>query len=772
MNIRDWSIKLKVIGICSVLILVVIGSGISILMAQKEAEKDGNIGNAIGRQRMLSQSMGKSSLGYASAKSTVSNKKQQVGSLDRYITEMRSQYVNSIIKTVKKADGISISMEPDPKHTSVPFPATFTRIVNERFAKDNTSTIDIISENPINPEQGLKTDLDLEANKFLKANPTKIFQKSVESDEGLSLVFYTADTATVQGCVDCHIAMTSQTFKVGDLLGIRRYEMHFSDNIELGKKEINANLSEYNLSKKIFNETLIAMQNGGEYPIPGQEAQNKIQEVAMEFSHLTTTVQTMTQSEVGSMEFRESQQMILTSSNNLLELSQELVIIYSGITQVNQDNIKRAVIIGSVLSTIFLLGLIFYLIRFVLQPIEITAGVLTSLSEGQISNIKRMKVKSKDEIGRMSEALNNLGQRIQNFMMHSANILDGKTDQDKFDVVGDFNTSLQQMHIQAKEKISTAKKLQEKVDSILVVVSAAAQGDLTKEITVKGSDAIGQMGEGLSLFIHKMRTSLTDIGHNAETLASSSEELTAVSQQMAGNAEETSNQARVVSAASEQVSKNVETVSTGADEMSSSISEIAENATKASRITGEAVDLAETANKTIGKLGESSIEIGKVIKVITSIAEQTNLLALNATIEAARAGEAGKGFAVVANEVKDLANQTAKATEEISGQIGAIQKDTESSVEAIGKISEVINQINDISNTIASAVEEQTATTTEIGRNVNEAAKGTNEIAQNINGVAKAAQSTTEGATDTQGASNELSKMAAALQTLVGQFKV
>jgi methyl-accepting chemotaxis protein len=311
-----------------------------------------------------------------------------------------------------------------------------------------------------------------------------------------------------------------------------------------------------------------------------------------------------------------------------------------------------------------------------------------------------------------------------------------------------------------------------KVAQILDVVNAATEGDLTKELNVVGTDDAGQIGEGLSKFVSNLRTSIQAIGHNAETLASSSEELTATSQQMAGNAEETSAQSGVVSAASDEVSKNVDTVATGAEEMSASIKEIAQNASEASRVASEAVKVAETTNATISKLGESSAEIGQVIKVITSIAEQTNLLALNATIEAARAGEAGKGFAVVANEVKDLANQTAKATEEISGKIGAIQTDTKNSVGAIAEISEVINKISDISNTIASAVEEQTATTAEIVRNVGDAAKGTAEIAQNITGVAQAAESTTQGATDTQNASGELSKMATELQGLVGEFKV
>lgn len=259
---------------------------------------------------------------------------------------------------------------------------------------------------------------------------------------------------------------------------------------------------------------------------------------------------------------------------------------------------------------------------------------------------------------------------------------------------------------------------------------------------------------------------LNQVNHSATTLASSAEELTAVSSQMSANADETSAQANVVSAASEQVSKNVQTVSTGVEEMNAAIREIAKNATDSARVAQQAVITAATANTTVSKLGDSSAEIGKVIKVITSIAEQTNLLALNATIEAARAGEAGKGFAVVANEVKELAKETAKATEDISHKIEAIQNDTQGAVDSIRKIGDVIAQINDISNTIASAVEEQTATAAEMSRNVSEAAKGTAEIAQNITAVAQAAQNTTQGATNCQQAASELARMAAELQQL------
>lgn len=272
--------------------------------------------------------------------------------------------------------------------------------------------------------------------------------------------------------------------------------------------------------------------------------------------------------------------------------------------------------------------------------------------------------------------------------------------------------------------------------------------------------------------VSEQKDLLRQISDASQQLASSSEELTAVSQQMAGNAEETATQAAVVSAASEQVTENVQTAAVGSEEMTVSITEIARSSAEAARIAKQAVHVADSANTTIKSLGEASVEIGKVIRVITSIAQQTNLLALNATIEAARAGEAGKGFAVVANEVKELAKQTARATEDISQKIETIQMGSQSAVTAIGEVGTIINQINDISNTIASSVEEQTATTNEISRNMSQAARGSLEIGENINGVAEAAGNTTQGANDTLGAARNLAEIAVQLQMLVDRFRV
>ncbi|MGZ4451442.1 MAG: methyl-accepting chemotaxis protein [Nocardioides sp.] len=323
----------------------------------------------------------------------------------------------------------------------------------------------------------------------------------------------------------------------------------------------------------------------------------------------------------------------------------------------------------------------------------------------------------------------------------------------------------------AAEAARVAEETAARVATVLEYVQHVAEGDLTRELAIEGEDAVGRMADALRQLTGALRASMTQIGQTSTSMAAAAEELTAVSSDMSRGTSHASDLAGNVSAAAEQVSANVGTVATAAEEMSASIMEIARNATDASTVAAEAVVVANDARTTVDSLGVSSAEIGEVIKVITSIAQQTNLLALNATIEAARAGEMGKGFAVVANEVKELAAETAKATQEIGERIEAIQGDTVSAVEAITRITSVIGQINDITGTIASAVEEQTATTNEIARSVNEAASGATGIAEDITRVASATTQAQSGAQGTSAAAGELAGMAAALDGLVGAFR-
>jgi methyl-accepting chemotaxis protein len=308
-------------------------------------------------------------------------------------------------------------------------------------------------------------------------------------------------------------------------------------------------------------------------------------------------------------------------------------------------------------------------------------------------------------------------------------------------------------------------------DAVGLVRRVAAR-DLTATLPVTGRDEIAQVVEALNAMVVDLRQSIGGLTQNATAVAAASEQLTSVSKSVLDLSGETSSQTGVVAAAAGDVGRNIEGVATAAEQMSACISEIAKNASEAAKVATQAAGLAHKTNTSVTKLGESSLEIGNVIKVITSIAEQTNLLALNATIEAARAGEAGKGFAVVANEVKELAKQTAKATEDIGARIGAIQGDSHAVVQSIGEIQSVFQRINEISTTIAGAIEEQAATTREISRNAAEAARGGSEIVRNIESVARAASNTADGANQTSGAANELARLSADLRGVVIRFQV
>jgi methyl-accepting chemotaxis protein len=306
----------------------------------------------------------------------------------------------------------------------------------------------------------------------------------------------------------------------------------------------------------------------------------------------------------------------------------------------------------------------------------------------------------------------------------------------------------------------------------LALVGKVSARDLTTKLEVTSTDEFGKMTTALNHMVDGLSGNIHNIAEYGQSLAAASEELSAVSAEVRSNADRTAVQANVVSAAAEQVSNNIATVATSAEEMTACVSEIAKNAAQASKVALNAASMAEKTNVTVAKLGESSAEIGKVVKVITSIADQTNLLALNATIEAARAGEAGKGFAVVANEVKELAKQTAQATENISAKVAAIQSDTQGAISAIQEVGVIIKQINELQSGIASAVEEQAATTREISRSAQEASTGSNEIAKNIASVSEAARNTNQGASQSASASQELARLSAALQEVVDQFKV
>jgi methyl-accepting chemotaxis protein len=332
------------------------------------------------------------------------------------------------------------------------------------------------------------------------------------------------------------------------------------------------------------------------------------------------------------------------------------------------------------------------------------------------------------------------------------------------------------------------------------ILQAVAKGDLTQSSSVDTRDEVGQIARAVNEMCQNLRQMFGGLTTNVGQLASTSTQLSATATQLAGGAEETTTQSATVAAAaeemstnmtnmaasSEQMTANVKAVSTAVEELTASIGEIAKTAGQTSTIASTAAQLADSSNLTIGKLGTAADEIGKVIEVIQDIAEQTNLLALNATIEAARAGEAGKGFAVVATEVKELAKQTANATQDIRSRIEGIQASTGEAVRSIKEVGEAIQKVNAASTTIAAAVEEQSVTTHAIASNVHqtavaastvstgvaESASACAEITRNMTGVDSAARQTAQGASQTQVVGSELSHLSEQLRGMIAQFQV
>ncbi|MFK7862038.1 MAG: methyl-accepting chemotaxis protein [Granulosicoccus sp.] len=322
---------------------------------------------------------------------------------------------------------------------------------------------------------------------------------------------------------------------------------------------------------------------------------------------------------------------------------------------------------------------------------------------------------------------------------------------------------------QEREKADT---IRQRVDQVLKVVDAASHGDLRGSITIGGDDAVGLMGSSLDKFIERLRANLSGIGSHVTSLSDATGSLFSTAEKLGRNADSTSSQALTASASASNISDAVDSVATAALQMSSSIQEIADNTSTAAKVAQTAVELAGSTDQSMRQLATSSHKIGQVIKVITTIAEQTNLLALNATIEAARAGEAGKGFAVVAGEVKELAKETARATEDIGEIIKSIQADTESAVGANTTIVETVTQIHNIQTEIASAVEEQMSTTREITQSVQAAAAGCGDVVSNVTLTATTAEEAREAAAQSREAVENLTTLAGELDGLVTYYKV
>jgi methyl-accepting chemotaxis protein len=427
--------------------------------------------------------------------------------------------------------------------------------------------------------------------------------------------------------------------------------------------------------------------------------------------------------------------------------------------------------IAGIIGILLGIAIAFLLVREISNPVVSMTGAMISLADDDLEVEIPAQGRS-DEIGRMAGAVQVFKDNaIENKRMtkEAEQQRELQAEREEEERKAEAKRQQEELDREKAEQTAETERQRQTIERERLEAEAETQRKKEAEVAEERQRVQGEE-EKRQLMIKMADDFQSSVGGIVDAVSSAATEMQATSGQMSSTAESTSEESAAVASASEQASANVQTVATAAEELSNSISEISSQVSRSTAITTDAVDEAERTNEMVKGLAESAVKIGYVVELVNDIASQTNLLALNATIEAARAGEAGKGFAVVASEVGNLASQTAKATEEISAQIGGIQQATKESVEAIQGISGTIGKISEIATSISSAVAEQGAATQEIARNVEQAAIGTQEVTTNIAGVQKSALETGQGAGQVLEASTELSQQSVVLRREVDKF--
>lgn len=808
---NNLSIKQKVFIMFAVMGAVVLVSGAVIFNSLNNVAEDADITNALGRQRMLSQAMGKSALSNAMAKSRRRTIEQNVESLNHYITQMRAIYTRDIVSAAKKVN-LGISMDPGSEaHPAIPFPATFTRMVNEKFGENQFFKIDIINKDPINPQKSLKTEMDKKAYEFLTTSPDKIYSKVFEEDSRLYIGLYSSDRATVKACANCHQALKGRPFKIGEMMGIRKFYLMFSEDISLGKEELNPSLEEYQRAKEVFDRTISAMKNGGEYPvdlamtsfkpvnaIDDEIIQNKIREVMRQFKEFVNHVNSLMSSEVNSLPYRKAQQSIVKSSNDLRKLSDDLVSQYTALSNRNQTTIRWTVISAIILTVLIIIGIYYYFAAKIVSPIQNVSAQLKEISKGNFVQ-EKLHVDSSDEIGTLQDIYNTLLDTMKEVVNQAEDIASGNLSK-QYEMKGDLAHAFGEMTKELRDKQEAdrlfkdmseerqrqAEDLQNKVNSMLEVVSSAAQGDLTQQVVVTGESPIGQMGEGLIQFFEKLVDSMQEISNNANELAISSSEISASVQDQA--------------AVAAQQSTSVTEISTTVEELSISSSQVADNANAVAEISNNALHESERGREAmenlkikmdtisddnqvsireIVELGTRSEEIGKVMEIINNIADQTKLIAFNAAIEASSAGEAGKRFGVVAVEIRRLADNVMESTGEIENKIEEIQQainrlvvNSERGSKNIKAGTDLTAQtISELENLVSGAKTTADAAA-QISLSTQQQKTATEQVLSALKEIVDGSRQSSAAIKQTSAVTNRLSEMSSHLKNLVGRFKI
>ncbi len=527
LNLKQKGLMLSIFfGVLLILCSVVVFTSLA------NSKHDSEVVNAAGKQRMLSQAMGKDVLGYILAKSSLQTATLEVQKLDEYITQMRTVYTSSVIGPAKSM-GLSLSMHPDGE--AIPFPATFARMVSERFSEKSAISVEIISDNPVNPEKRLRDQIDRDAFVELNQNGADLYFKDVVKNGQLYLNFYTPDRATVAACADCHTQLLGTPVEMGELLGIRRFVLHYSNDAALGKERLTLDLAGYDAALTIFTQTLQAMKNGGEYPTDftlskmayyggsdDSEVLSKISVIETELARFVDAVDRLKNATTGSDEFAMAKQDVLAGSNTLFTLSDGLTTRFVQMAEKKSTYIFWAVV-GMLLMSLFAFA-VFYLLtsKMIIGPVQEVTNAANAIADGDLS--VRLEVRSDDEIGSLSTSLNGMAANLNQMV--------GKIS----DSAEQLASSTEQIAVSSREMASGAESQSRQMDSVSAAINelgatstevcnntseAAQAAEQASQAATSGGDIVRQSIDGMS----RISSAVQDTADNVGELAKHSDQI-------------------------------------------------------------------------------------------------------------------------------------------------------------------------------------------------------------------------------------------------------
>ncbi|VAX09541.1 hypothetical protein MNBD_GAMMA26-329 [hydrothermal vent metagenome] len=655
--------KLAMVIVSITLITILLGGAVYYSLNKSEADSD--IVNTAGRQRMLSQAMAKSVLGYSLAKNSLQAAESQVSELNRYITNMRGTYAGVVIGPAKK-QGMKISMHPENESDqALPFPATFARIVGEKFAEGGIFSVDIINDDPVNPKQGLKDTVDKEAFQALKANPKQQVFREIEQDGKLYLRFYTADNAVAPGCASCHTAIKGREFKVGDMLGIRRFSMLFAADAAVGRARLDPSLKEYETAAVIFRQTLAALKSGGEYPadltmttfksfvgIEDPVVLDKITEIEVAFAEFNTSVSRLTNAEIGSDEYWQAQYDVPSSANNLRKLSDGLTRQFAAIAHVNQSNVRMNVSIMIAVVILAFIGLYLMISNGILEQIRRVTRVATTIAQGDLT--QHIHNKRKDEIGELYSALNQMANNLNGMISRIA---------------------------------STSHSL----------VASSADISLATDKVTAGAEHQSQQTEIVAVSANEMEIVSKDISRNTTEAADAA-----------------SQASKVALDGGEVVHRSIEGmegIAASVSDSARSVEQLAQHSTQIDKIVSVIDDIANQTNLLALNAAIEAARAGEQGRGFAVVADEVRHLATRTT-------EATKE---IADMIRNIQNGTEAAVQSMQEGRAKVENGSELAAlagQSLQKIVEVIDGLTDRIQQIATATQEQSVSMAEVTSNI------------------------------------------------------